>query len=299
MPGRNSKKRKRSALQLSVRMKLVSTSDKKMKYERPIRIKLLNACLQFLIPTARFLLRGGISCNEFLHLGRLAFVAAAARDYGNRGRGANSSRIAAVTGMSRREVGRLKKELESYDEDPRTTLSPIGDVLQRWHTQDTYLSESGDPLILPVEGSAPSLESLVAEVISADFPVGVIRSELLRAGLAQLTPDGGIQPLSRQVVPVAAEERLLSALSYGLRGLAETIAHNSDPNRKEPSRIERCVEGPKLNEKNVARARARMRHLVTMYSTAIDDELSELAAGQERGETGNRRVGVGFYYFEE
>jgi hypothetical protein len=269
------------------------------KNESPIRNKLLSACLHFLIPTARFLLRGGISCSEVLSLVRLAFVAAASKDYGDRGREANSSRIAAVTGLSRREVSRLKTELVDFHDDARTMLTPIGDLLHRWYTAKSYLSSDGMPLELPIEGSAPSLESLVSDVFTTDFPVRAMRSELIRAGLAKPTAGGGILPVSRHVVPEAVEERLLSALTYGLRAHAETIAFNSDPGRSQSSRIERFVEGPRLNKENREYARIRMRHLIAQYSTKIDDELSELAALQKESRETDRRVGVGFYYFED
>lgn len=263
----------------------------------PIRLKLLNACLGFLIPTARFLIRGGISCNEFLNLARLAFVAAAARDYGTRGREANSSRIAVLTGLSRRDVGRLRVELKNFDEDARTRLTPIGDILQRWYTDREYLNEDGRPVLLETDGPRPSFESLVHDVLSADFPVLAMRSELIRAGLADETTTGRLRPLSRNVVPKNAEEKLISALTYGLRAHVETIAFNTDPDRTGPSRIERFVEGPRLSVADREVAQLRIRKLLAGYATKIDDEFSELEVQQ--APSGGKRVGVGFYYFEE
>jgi hypothetical protein len=263
-----------------------------------LRSKLVNAVFQFLVPTARFLLRGGVSCAEFTELVQLAFVKAAAADYGERGREANSSRIAAVTGLSRREVARLKIRVEDLVDDPRTGLSPIGDLLQRWHTDEKYLSSDGLPLPLALDGESPTLRDLVSATV-ADFPVRAMRSELLRSGVATETPDGRLIPVARQAVPTIAEEKLLTSLTFNLRALVSTIAHNSNPDRREPGRIERFVYGPKLSAKNRDLARTRIRYLITKYSTKIDDELRELHEAQGAQSTEDKRVGVGFFYFEE
>jgi len=263
-----------------------------------LRAKLLNAVFQFLVPTARFLLRGGVSCNEFVELVKLAFVEVAASDYGDRGREANSSRIAAVTGLSRRQVARLKQKLEDFADDPRTGLSPIGDLLQRWHTDREFTSQSGDPLPLPLDGASPSLRDLVSATV-ADFPVKAMRTELIRSGVAKEITGGLLVPVSRQAVPSIAEEKLLTSLSFNLRAMVSTIAHNSNPDRQGPGRIERFVYGPKLDPQNREIARARIRHLITKYSTKVDDELRELWDSQEIHSTTDKRVGVGFFYFEE
>ena len=260
--------------------------------------KLRQACLRFLIPTARFLMRGGFTANEFIELAKLAFVEAAAIEHGARGREANFSTIAAVTGLSRRSVSRLRSVTVDFSNDSVSVLSPIGDLLQKWHTDPRFVDDVGCPVPLELDGPSPSFRELLSDIVS-DFPVVAMRAELIRSGAARELADGRLLPLSRQAVPEVAEEKLLASLSFNLRALVTTIAHNSDPNRNGPGRIERFVNGPRLNAVGRESARLRVRQLVSEYAVFLDDELTRIAEAQGANTVNGKRVGVGLFYFEE
>ena len=98
------------------------------------RNRILTACFSFLVPVARFLLHRGISYREFEEIARNAYVKVASDEYGIRGRPTNASRIAAMTGIPRKDVTRIRESLDDYEVTPKTDLSPLGDVLHRWFT---------------------------------------------------------------------------------------------------------------------------------------------------------------------
>ena len=63
-----------------------------------------------LLPIARILLRCGVGYTEFADLAKRAFVEAASADYGVRNRPTNIARVAVMTGLSRKEVSRIRTE---------------------------------------------------------------------------------------------------------------------------------------------------------------------------------------------
>jgi hypothetical protein len=77
----------------------------------PDRASVLVACERFALPLARMLIFLGIGYKEFSEVLKKAFVEAATRDYGLRGRPTNTSRVAVFTGLTRKEVKRLKDSL--------------------------------------------------------------------------------------------------------------------------------------------------------------------------------------------
>ena len=141
-------------------------------------IRLLRACHAFLAPVARLLLRAGVNFREFEDIAKLAFVATAIDEYGLRGRPTNNSRVSAMTGIPRKEVSRIRAERRVLEAEPRSELSPLGDVLHQWNTDPEYLDDRGCPLPIPADGTAPSFSELVRKC-AGDLPPGAIRVELL------------------------------------------------------------------------------------------------------------------------
>ena len=64
--------------------------------------------MKILRPLARILLKNGVSYGVFTDLARKAFVTVATDDYGTRGRKASVSKVAILTGLSRKAVKQLR-----------------------------------------------------------------------------------------------------------------------------------------------------------------------------------------------
>jgi len=260
-----------------------------------IRARLLHACYSFMVPVARFLLRSGISFTEFSEVARMAFVEVASRDYGLRGRTTNVSRVAAMTGISRKEVKRLRGLKHEYT-DPRVELSPLSDVLQRWFADKAYLNAKGKPKALRMHGARASFSALVREG-AGDLPAGAIRFELVRCGAIFEDSRGLLHAHRRTVIPVGQDEKLVSSMVFNLRALASTIAFNTgsaDP--QSLKRVEMFCESEAIPERVIGSTRPVLRERITEFFTGVDN----FFAGLERAETGaGRRIGVGVFYYED
>jgi hypothetical protein len=254
------------------------------------------AVLRLMRPLARTVLRFGISSLEFDQLARRAFVAAASEDYGIRGRPANTSRIAAMTGISRKEVRRLRQLSPQDFEVPLSKRNRAAEILHYWHTDPRFLDADGQPCALPYRGAEPSFASLVRRA-GRDLSVAAARRELLHATAIEQTPDGALRALKRDFVPAGPDARLIEGLQFGLRGLLDTVLFNATRGRRGPAKFQREVHCDAVPADVAEEIRAGVNVRLSHASEQLDSYLSsqELPEG-EPGEVS--RVSVGFYYFE-
>src|SRR5690349_16318702 len=68
---------------------------------------------QWLKPVIRVLICCGISWQQFAGLAKSAYVEVATRQFGKRGRPTNVSRVAVLTGLTRRDVRKQRERVEA------------------------------------------------------------------------------------------------------------------------------------------------------------------------------------------
>jgi Family of unknown function (DUF6502) len=261
------------------------------------RQRILTACYKLMRPIARVLLANGISYREFDEVTRQAFVQTASSEFGVRGRETNTSRIAAMTGMARKQVQEEKKKLSLEASESKRLLSPLADLLQRWATSEEYQDRTGSPKPLSLQDGGENSFSKLVQVCLGDVPAGAVKAELLRMGAVAISSEGELLLKKRSLIPDQAELRLESSLIYSLGGLASTIANNCDPNVRNSERLfERFVESPPVPEKEVPRIRRILRDRLSQVTEDFDSFLSEERYAEDS--TPKRRVGIGFYYSE-
>jgi len=141
--------------------------------------------LKLLQPLARLFLHFGISYREFCELSKAAFVDVAREDFGVHGRPTNASRIAAMTGMTRKEISRIRRKIDNGEGAQTDRQSPINEVLAAWCSSDEFLDSRGQPRRLPLKGERASFESLVRQH-AGDIPEGAMRKELQRIDAIEL-----------------------------------------------------------------------------------------------------------------
>ena len=181
---------------------------------------------KILRPMARIFLRFGISYREYCEISKTAFIAVAAEDFGVHGRPTNASRIAAMTGLTRKDVGRIRNKIERGEELAVDRSSPVNEVLSAWHSIDDFRDEQGRPKPLPVSGKRGSFEALIRQ-FAGDIPEGAMRKELLRINAIEMT--GELIRLHPQWrAKVEADHRLaaesLDEISEQLESVAQSVS---------------------------------------------------------------------------
>ncbi len=189
----------------------------------PFRYDHLNSILlKLLRPLARLFLHFGVSYREFCELSKTAFVAVASEDFGVHGRPTNASRIAAMTGLTRKDIGQIRRKIESGDSAQTDRQSPINEVLSAWCSADEFVDGRGQPRRLPLKGESASFESLVRQ-FAGDIPEGALRKELQRIEAIELA-DNTVRIRKEGLAKLEADKRQAGELLIEPYELLEAAA---------------------------------------------------------------------------
>ena len=214
-----------------------------------VQKEMLIAFQKILLPLVRLLLRTGIGFKEFSKIAKIAFVQAATEDYGIRGRQTNISRVAVMTGLTRKEVKFIRDKgwgaASDADKKWWDENFPPADLLHYWFTDSDFCDSNGHPLPLIFSGSFPSFSDLTRRY-AGDIPPGAMRFELIRTASIEEIADGSLRPIKRYCVPHELDISFVQTIGYSLSKLSETILLNSkefpemsDQNSQAPGNFEK------------------------------------------------------------
>ena len=266
-----------------------------------IHSQILIALLIALRPLARVLLRAGIGHREFNEVSKAAFVDVATKDYGLRGRPTNISRVAVMTGLTRKEVRRIRDKNESGENIGGTRGTPMGVLLHQWYTEPDFLNPDGTPLDLPFDGSSNSFSELVRR-FGGDIPPGAMRTELVRIGVVEELINGRLRPLKRNVSKNEMHDRLIDGLTVVIYPALVALANNTDNESSSPTWVMRTASTSRVRENDVPRVRRIGSDRLTDFVESIIDDLFvayETLHDDDLTESSDKSVGVGVFYFEE
>lgn len=261
---------------------------------RPLHQDILKALYLAMIPVARCMLRSGIGFREFSKIGKIAFVKVATEDYGIRGRPTNISRVAVMTGLTRKEVKKLRNDVAENIEYLKFS-SPPSEVLSYWHTAPEFLTHDAKPKILPFDGEGVSFSALV-KLRAGDIPPGAMRTELLRVGAVEQNSEGMLEAKKRSFVPNGVDDRLVEGL-YAMWGLADTVSFNSNPVAPLSSRYQQVAESYNIDPAVLPAFEQEARQKLQGYSDDFMNFLAENELSTAGSDRHGATVGAGFYFF--
>lgn len=268
--------------------------------QEKMKRRVLGAFQLVMRPIVRILLRYGIGYREFAEVSKSAFVDVASSDFGLRGRPTNISRVAVMTGLTRKEVRRLRTKIAIGDASISVKTTPLADVLHHWHGQSDFTDASGNPKSLPFSGQEISFTGLVKR-FGGDIPAGAMRTEMKRVGAIREDECGLLSVENRTYRPESEHENLVTMLVHGAYALLSNIAHNSDPNRPGSTWAHRIAYSQSLRSPDKKQFRRIAKDRIADFAESIDDIFVAYESLQERGEDNQSSdpVAVGIYYFEE
>ncbi len=268
--------------------------------QEKLKQQVLDAFLLVMRPIVRILLRYGIGCREFVEVAKLAYVDIASHDFGLRGRPTNISRIAVMTGLTRKEVKRLRDKLESGDSRISVKTTPLADVLHHWHAQDEFTDSSGRPLALPFNGEGKSFSSLVKKY-GGDIPAGAMRTELKRVGAIEEDQQGELRVTRRSIHPADEHDKLLMLLIHGAYTVLTNIAHNTNPEVNSDSWAGKIAFTTTSGKEHSVQLRRIAKDRISEFAEAFDDLFIAYEALHDTKPSvdENNAIAVGIFYFEE
>src|SRR5262245_1809283 len=167
---------------------------------KDLRLEILRALEHVLRPVILVLLKSGITWKEFSDLAQRKFVETASKEFGIRGRPTNRSRVAILTGIDRRVVARLRRELSAESSVDAGFVSKPAQLLDAWYHDPTYLDANGKALHLPIEGTAVSFTELLRSVAPV-IPVVAMIKELRAVGAVEELSGRRLRVLKRSYIP--------------------------------------------------------------------------------------------------
>ena len=262
--------------------------------------QILKSFLVVLKPIARILLRCGIGFREFAEIAKTAFVDVATSDFGLRGRPTNISRVAVMTGLTRKEVRRLRDKIEGGNQAVVLRTTPLAEIMHRWLSEDEFLDDNGQPAVLPFSGEEGSFTNLVKR-FGGDIPPGAMRTELRRIGAVDVLDDGSLVLSDRRISPEGAGDKLSAALVHSVYPMLCSIAHNTNPDLAEDTWPQMTAFTKSVRKEDVARLRRISRDRLIDVAESFDDLFMayETLHESESDNTDGRPVAVGVFYFEE
>jgi hypothetical protein len=248
----------------------------------------------------------GLGWTEFLNVAKAVFVEVATEDYGLRGRPTNISRVAAMTGLSRKEISKIRSESITTRWTPSMEKSPANMVIHHWHHDPDFCMSPGVPRTLPFEG-ANSFVALVRKY-AGDIPPGAMRTVLCRTKTVSELPDKSLRAETRFIWPSDVYDDYIRNIAFAWSNFGNTVVHNTCLLSQEETgsvdlslgRFERSAwtesitpEAAEAFQKWVRTEGARFvegaDHWIGQHETPIDDW----------AKSSKKTIGVGVYFFQE
>ena len=260
---------------------------------------LFAAILRLLRPLVRILLRNGVSYSTFADFVKWVYVDVASKEFGIKGRKQSTSRVSVITGLSRKEVMRVRKLSRPDDRESSEKYNRAARVIAAWRRDRNFLDAKGRPALLPMSGPGASFSELVKR-FSGDIPVRATLDELIRVGAVKRLEDGRISLLTRTYVAESSDADKLHIMGTDVAHLMSTIDHNLKSDHSGPF-FQRKVAYDNLPDEVLPAFRKHSAKRAQILLESLDRWLAQRdrdVTPTVEG-TGRNNAGIGIYYFEE
>lgn len=263
-----------------------------------LRKKLTKATIQLLRPLVRILLRHNISHAEFVEMARHACVDVAFHDFELDGKKSTISRAAVITGMSRKDVVRLRGIENRENSIERGPLNRASRVMAGWLTDADFQDANGHAKSLPIKGETGSFDALVRRY-SGDISWGAVLDELIRVGAARFNDNDEVVPVSVGYIPQNDDYQKVSIFGDCATDILETLDHNLLTSQIQP-RFQRSVSYNHLSPETIAEFEILVREKSDGLLLELNSWLAQRNVSPTEGvnSLSHQRAGVGIYFFK-
>jgi len=232
----------------------------------------------------------------------MTYVQVAYERYGIPGIDMSMSRAAVLTGLSRKEVGRLREALANSDYSSKQIPNKAQSVSHGWLNDAEFTDDNGLPLTLPIRQKKRGKEhgSFVALVkrYSSDVTYGAVLDELNHIGVIEQPDENTVTLVNYAYVPHQDDLETVRIVTTSVTDLFETGLHNisSDVDDK---RFQRQVVYSHIHESLVEELKSSVEKKA---QTLLETLNKEMAVAKKKSANKNseelRRIGFGMYYFD-
>lgn len=232
----------------------------------------------------------------------MTYVQVAYERYGIPGIDMTMSRAAVLTGLSRKEVGRLREALANSDFSAKQIPNKAQSVCHGWLNDSEFNDSNGLPLTLPIRQKKDGKEhgSFVALVkrYSGDVTYGAVLEELNHIGVIEQPDEDTVTLVNYAYVPHQDDLETVRVVTTSVTDLFETGLHNIS-SAAEDKRFQRQVVYSHVHESFVEEIEASVAAKAQALLETLNKEISVAKKKSANKNTGElRRIGFGMYYFD-
>ncbi len=260
---------------------------------------LFKALQTMLRPLFRLLVRKGIGYPAFTELAKQLYVEAAWREEQAKGGRITDSRLSTLTGIHRKEIKRLRAELEQPPLPSERKAGLAAQLVSQWLGRDGYVNDDGTPRPLPYQSDdqdTPSFHALV-QSITRDVHPRTLRDTLLEQGFLRKDDQGRLILDEAGYVPDQSWEETLFFAGKNLGAHSATVVDNLL--KTAPPQLDRAVYYYRLSEQSAAELERWAREAALALLRDFNRRAAELQAQDKAHGEGGHGVHFGAYFHRE
>lgn len=242
-----------------------------------------------LAPIIRVLSSMGFSYRDFAETAKTVYVEVAIAEDRRRARKTSLSRVALISGITRREAARLRDVVAAEPAIYADVSTSISNLLHAWHTDPRY-SDSGSPRELPLEGDA-SLEMMIQRH-KGELNANALVRELVRLGVVDIRP-GFARARVNRFDPRPLDELSLQHFACLIHDVGQTAGANVFGYGAR--RFERRIIAYRADPD----AAAELKFYIGERVGRLFDELRDAMQPDDSPAENGRRVGFGAYGIDD
>lgn len=247
---------------------------------------------KILAPLIRIMLRNGISCGRFEELVRKSYIDEAFALGKEQGTKITVSSVSAQTGLSRKEVKRLKELNTNQVDSSKQKFNRATRVISGWKNDPIFIDNKGQPKPLTLNSNNNSFASLI-KLYSGDITPKAMLELLIKAKCVQIKQNQVVL-IKDAYLPGNDSPEVAFILGNDVNELVQTIGYNMNSSHAQ-KRFQRKVSTTKLS-KNAQKA---FQTLSAKHAQALLEELDVWLSEHEADTSEEAQyVSLGIYYYE-
>lgn len=187
--------------------------------DRNLALKLLSLALR---PVVRLCMRHGLKLQDLIDSAKVQMVHEGAIELARRGVRSNTSRISVMTGVHRRDVGKIEAGQLSEQGSGKDLITK---VIGQWQSDRNFLRSDGVPRVLSTENGLKSEFARLVAAVSTDINPAAVLSELQRIGAVE-NRRGGVALVKSSFVPKGEPVEGFKICVQDIDDLTAAVEHN-------------------------------------------------------------------------
>jgi hypothetical protein len=254
---------------------------------------------KLLLPLIEILLRKGVTYSEISQILKQVYVFVTEQNLLKSEGKATTSRIAIITGLTRKDVAALRK-IPLKAESVSAKYNRATRVINGWQEDEDFCTSGGFPAVLAINGKEKSFEALVSRY-SGDMTAKAMLDELESTETIKIIEDKYTSLQRRAYLSIGDEDEIINILGVDVSLLIQTIGHNMI-RKKDDLRFQRkvCYDNLPIEclDSFQKMAEEDSQELLEKFNDWLRQYDHDANPKAEKGNR-NKRAGIGIYYFEE